>query len=138
MLRKHGNAKIGNAFEIKREDIRPVALEVAFEDLKVSGKLTVEKSIDEVNPFTFVGTGLVVKGYVAGALPTDYTAEMEVYIDGKLHETTALPQELDHRKCELFFCYDCPVGKHAVTFKWKNPVSGGKIWITEIITYTTK
>ncbi|MCO7111844.1 hypothetical protein NIB75_02855 [Bacteroides uniformis] len=32
MLRKHGNAKIGNAFEIKREDIRPVALEVAFED----------------------------------------------------------------------------------------------------------
>ena len=44
MLRKHGNAKIGNAFEIKREDIRPVALEVAFEDLKVSGKLTVEKS----------------------------------------------------------------------------------------------
>ena len=62
MLRKHGNAKIGNAFEIKREDIRPVALEVAFEDLKVSGKLTVEKSIDEVNPFTFVGTGLVVKG----------------------------------------------------------------------------
>ena len=138
MLRKHGNAKIGNAFEIKREDIRPVALEVAFEDLKVSGKLTVEKSIDEVNPFTFVGTGLVVKGYVAGALPTDYTAEMEVYIDGKLHETTALPQELNHRKCELFFCYDCPVGKHAVTFKWKNPVSGGKIWITEIITYTTK
>lgn len=127
-----------HAFEIKREDIRPVALEVAFEDLKVSGKLTVEKSIDEVNPFTFVGTGLVVKGYVAGALPTDYTAEMEVYIDGKLHETTALPQELNHRKCELFFCYDCPVGKHAVTFKWKNPVSGGKIWITEIITYTTK
>ncbi len=29
-----GNAKIGNAFEIKREDIRPVALEVAFEDFK--------------------------------------------------------------------------------------------------------
>ncbi len=101
---------------IKREDIRPVALEVAFENLKVSGKLTVEKSIDDVNPFTFEGTGLVVKGYVAGGLPTDYTAEMDVYIDGKFYETTALPQEINHRKCELFFCYDRPVGKHTCNF----------------------
>ena len=39
-------------------------LEVAFENLKVSDKLTIEKSIDDVNPFSFEGTGLVVKGYV--------------------------------------------------------------------------
>ena len=79
-----------------------------------------------------------MKGYVAGGLPADYTAEMEVYIDGKFYETTALPQELNHRKCELFFCYDRPAGQHTVTFKWKNPVPNGKIWITEIIIYTTK
>lgn len=138
MLQKHGNMKVGNDFIIKREDIRPVALEVAFENLKVSDKLTIEKSIDDVNPFSFEGTGLVVKGYVAGTLPADYIAEMEVYIDGKFYETTALPQYINHRKCELFFCYDRPAGQHTVTFKWKNPVSGGKIWITEIIIYTTK
>ena len=138
MLQKHGNMKVGNDFIIKREDIRPVALEVAFENLKVSDKLTIEKSIGDVNPFSFEGTGLVVKGYVAGTLPADYIAEMEVYIDGKFYETTALPQYINHRKCELFFCYDRPAGQHTVTFKWKNPVSGGKIWITEIIIYTTK
>lgn len=38
MLRKHGNAKIGNAFEIKREDIRPVALKY-FEDLELVANL---------------------------------------------------------------------------------------------------
>ena len=120
MLRKHGNAKIGNAFEIKREDIRPVALEVAFEDLKVSGKLTVEKSIDEVNSFTFVGTGLVVKGYVAGALPTDYTAEMEVYIDGKLHETLLCLRNSITGSASCSSATTVRVGKHAVTFKWKS------------------
>ena len=138
MLQKHGNGKVGTDFIISRENIRPVALEVAFENLKVSDKLTIEKSIDDVNPFSFEGTGLVVKGYVAGGLPTDYTAEMDVYIDGQFYETTALPQYINHRKCELFFCYDRPVGKHTVTFKWKNPVSNGKIWITEVIIYTTK
>ena len=138
MLQKHGNGKVGTDFIIRRENIRPVALEVAFENLKVSDKLTIEKSIDDVNPFSFEGTGLVVKGYVAGGLPTDYTAEMDVYIDGQFYETTPLPQYINHRKCELFFCYDRPVGKHTVTFKWKNPVSNGKIWITEVIIYTTK
>ena len=78
MLQKHGNGKVGTDFIIRRENIRPVALEVAFENLKVSDKLTIEKSIDDVNPFSFEGTGLVVKGYVAGGLPTDYTAEMDV------------------------------------------------------------
>ena len=50
MLQKHGNGKVGTDFIIRRENIRPVALEVAFENLKVSDKLTIEKSIDDVNP----------------------------------------------------------------------------------------
>ena len=138
MLRKYGSEKKGTNFIIKKEHIKPVALEVAFENLKIGDKLSIEKSIDDVNPFSFEGTGLVVKGYVAGVLPAEYTAEMEVYIDGQPYETTILPQNINHRKCELFFCYDHPVGKHSVTFKWKNPVAEGKIWITEVITYTTK
>lgn len=56
MLQKHGNGKAGTDFIIRRENIRPVALEVAFENLKVSDKLTIEKSIDDVNPFSFEGT----------------------------------------------------------------------------------
>lgn len=138
MLRKYGGRKVGDRFIIRKEDICPMALEVAFENLRISDKLTVEKSVDDVNPLLFEGTGVVVKGYVAGLLPDDYTAEMEVYIDGEYYETTALPLAVNRRKCELFFCYDRPAGRHAVTFEWKNPVSGGKIWITEVIVYALK
>lgn len=138
MLEKHGHTKEGNHYLISKQKIAPVALEVAFENLTVSEKLTVEKNIDDVNPFSFNGKGVVVKGYVAGKLPASYTAEMDVYVDGKFYQTTALPLELNYRKPELFYCYDLPLGKHDITFKYKNPILNGKIWITEVIVYTEK
>ena len=75
---------------------------------------------------------------MAGNLPASYTAEMDVYVDGKFYQTTALPLELNYRKPELFYCYDLPLGKHDITFKYKNPILNGKIWITEVIVYTEK
>lgn len=138
MLQKYGHQKVGDCYYIQQETIQPAALEVAFENLTVSDKLSVEKSIDQVNPFVFEGNGIVAKGYVAGGLPAAYTAQMDVYVDGKFYQTTALPQDLNYRKPELFYCYDLPMGKHEVEFKWKNPVENGKIWISEMIVYTEK
>lgn len=138
MLLQNGNVKNGNYFLIKKEKITAVPLEVAFENLKVNNKMHIENAIDQVSPYTFVGSGIVVKGYVAGPIPQSYLAEMDVYIDGAFYESTKLPQYINHRKCELFFCYGLPIKDHNVSFIWKNPVEGGKIWITEIITYTNK
>ncbi len=139
MLQRNACVKTADgAYLIPKPEVRPVPLEVAFDGLYVRDKRVVENSIDDAAPLSFTGTGVVLKGYVAGGLPSDYVAEMEVYLDGKLYETTRLPLDINQRKCELFFCYDCGTGTHELTFKWKNPLPQGKIWITEMITYDKK
>lgn len=138
MLRRNGCKKEDDVYFVPKREVHPVPLEVAFDGLYVRDKQVVEMSIDDVAPLSFTGTGVVLKGYVAGGLPSDYVAEMEVYMDGKLYETTNLPLDVNQRKCELFFCYDCVSEAHTLSFKWKNPIPSGKIWITEIITYDTK
>lgn len=131
-----------NGGKIDRENVslvyqkpQPVRYEKSFEGLFPTGKIEVKKPISKQPEVTFVGTGIVFKGYVQSS-DTNYVASAEMYVDGKLTETVSLPAKYQYRRNDLFWIYQLPKEKHIVTFKWLNPQSNASVNFGEAIVYS--
>ena len=120
---------------IKCQQPLPVRYEKAFEGIYPVAKQGINKKIDEMADFTFEGIGIVFRGYVA-CDDKDYVAKVEMYVDGKLKETANLPASYTTRRHELFWNYQLPKGKHAVTFKWLNPQPKASVNFGEALIYS--
>lgn len=88
----------------------------------------------KVENFAFNGKGIVINGSVSG--PSDYVAEIELIIDGKVAEKTTLPVDYHKRRYEqLSFAFELPMGDHVATLKWLNPKKEAAMKINSVLVY---
>jgi hypothetical protein len=73
------------------------------------------------------------------AEPNDtYVAKVEVWIDGKLDQTSVMPMRNTDRKVEPAWKYLLPEGKHRVKLVWLNRKKEYTIRINDIVYYSEK
>lgn len=113
----------------------PVRFEAAFSGLVPKERIAVNKSLNDNPVLRFDGSSFVMCGYVQGNDP-EYTAEMEVYIDGERLKTMSLPVSFTTRSNELCWKYGMPDRQHEITFKWLNPNPNASVCFTDALIYT--
>ncbi len=143
MIKRNGGEEMEDAVKILVEEPAPVKFEKAFEghypitriaapwgSLKLlSGELT-------EYGFDFEGIGFVLRGGAKREPGVeDSDLEVEVYIDGNLHETITLPTGFRNRRHEIAWKYNLENGTHQVKIVWKNPMKGYMVDVNNVIVY---
>lgn len=65
----------------------------------------------------------------------DLKLEVEVYVDGELHELASMPTGYQGRRHEVTWKYNLEQGDHTVKVVWKNPTEGYRIDLGDVIVY---
>ncbi len=144
MVKRNGGEEMEDALKIKVEEPRPVQFEKAFEGHYPLSKnrpfggensLTDEGNVEQ--EFDFSGKGFVLRGGARRlqGVEEDLDLQMEVYVDGDLHEVALLPTAYQGRRHELTWKYNLENGDHQVRVVWKNPAEGYRIDLGEVIVY---
>jgi hypothetical protein len=142
VIKKNGGIVDGEKVTIKVQKPRPVRLEVGFEGHHPIEKKELNIELIDKASFEFEGIGFAVsgtaEGNTKGSSKTDYTFEVEMYIDRVLALTTKLPTNYIKRKFIPFWKYQLPIGKHTVHFKVLNPTDKARIHLSNAIIYSDR
>ena len=65
----------------------------------------------------------------------DFIAEVEVLVDGLLHEKIKLPTSFTTRRYEITWKYEMKPGKHNILLKLVNPDPHMQVQLHELIVY---
>ncbi|MCK5136646.1 MAG: ADP-ribosylglycohydrolase family protein [Bacteroidales bacterium] len=146
MIRRNGGEEQDEEVKIIVEEPSPVKFERAFEghypvrkiNFGWGGKLLEADGETDLS-FDFKGKGFVIKGRSVkhdGALE-DKDLLLDVFIDGALYETSAMPTSERTRKHEVAWKYNLDDGDHTVRVVLKDPEKGYGIHMHEVIIYGT-
>jgi hypothetical protein len=138
-IERNGGKVEGNEVLIKIQQPQPVKLEQNFEGHFPIEKRNVNHQLKDEYAFEFEGVGFVVKGESAmWGQSSESPSKAELYIDGTLVETSALPADFTTRKYDLFWKYKLPKQKHTVRVKLVQPNEKQVIRIDDLIIYSDK
>jgi hypothetical protein len=160
-IRNAGGSVTGDGIVIPQKDAAVLPLERNFTGMYPYYRDKKDCFMDGTYEFDFDGNGFVVWGnlvclknisrdYVnrvsskhlgsevfALAEPEDpYVAKMQVWIDGKLDQTSVMPMKNVDRKLEPAWKYCMKEGKHTVKLVWLNPDKDYTIRINDIVYYS--
>jgi hypothetical protein len=135
VIESNGGKVEGGDAIIRYQQPVPVRFEKAFEGHYPTHYIKINKQICDVEEISFEGIGIIFKGHLHSP-DNNYSAKVEMYIDGELAETADLPASYITRRHELFWKYQLPKGKHNITFKWLNPIPNATINFTEALVYS--
>ena len=138
IIERNGGSVSDNSVTIDVQTPKPVALEVGFKDhYPVERRSLNTRFVNEAS-FEFEGVGFEVTGRTTKTGDKDYTFDVEMYIDGKLVETSKLPTKYIIRKPTPFWHFQLPQAKHTVRFKILNPSRDAEIQLSDLIVYANK
>ncbi len=135
-VKKNGGKVEDDKVYIKVQRPKAVRYEKSFDGLKYSKSIALRQcQIDKVPATTFRGKAIVLCGSFNCKDP-NYTAEVDVIIDGKVVTTLKntrnhFTENLDY----LYYNYDLKPGTHTISFKWKNPDAKAKYRCNRFIVY---
>jgi hypothetical protein len=139
VIERNGGKAEGGNITIALQEPKPVKLEKSFEGHYPIEKKGIGKDIKDEYTIDFEGIGFVMKGAANKKNEqADYIFKAELYIDGKLIETSSLPTSFTTRRYELFWKYQLPKGKHTVRVKLLNPDEKYNLRLGELIVYSDK
>jgi ADP-ribosylglycohydrolase len=144
MVKRNGGEELEDALKIKVEEPVAVKYERAFEGhypLEIIPAPRGENSLlaggETAYSFDFTGKGFVLKGG-ASKLPgvvEDADLHIDVYVDGELSEEAVLSTGYQARRHEVTWKYNLEDGNHTVKVVWKDPATGYKIDLGNVIVY---
>lgn len=136
VIKRQGGVVSEDKAAIRVQKPKPVPLEVGFEGhYPVESRELNIKLTDEAS-FEFEGIGFAISGETPQNGGPDHTFEVEMYIDGKLAQTSKLPTNYTTRKFIPFWKYQMPAGKHSVRFKVLNPSEKAFIRFKNAVIYS--
>lgn len=139
VIDRYGGSSRDDQVMITYQEPVPVRLEQGFtghfpaEYKNISSRMNSETPVLQ---FSFDGNGFVVSGGFPGGTDPSYTAEIEVYIDGSLHETAPLPADFSKRRHEITWSYGLNPGPHTVKIILSNPEPGRTLVAHKITVYS--
>ncbi len=144
VIEKNGGSIENDEVTILTQKIEPVRLEIGFEGHYPKERRWIEEkeyqSVEKELTLEFEGIGYSITGgaYKKDEKSEDYIFEVEVYIDDKLVETTAVPTNYTTRKNTPFWKYQLPKGKHKLFLKILNPTEKAAMYLRNIVIYDDK
>lgn len=122
------------------ESPNTVRYEVSFEGHNPAERRVINRDITNEISFDFDGNGMALMGLVRkdGIDNSNYVAQIEVTIDGKVIENVTMPFDYIKRKYDIFYKYDLAEGAHTVKLKWLNPQSAYAIQCKDLVVYSSK
>jgi hypothetical protein len=138
-IQRNGGKTEGANVVIPVQQPTAVKFEQSFEGHFPVEKNTIEKVLKDEYTFDFEGIGFVIRGRAGDwASTSNYIGKAELYIDGKLVETADLPANFTTRRYEIFWKYQLPDQAHKIRIKLLNPVESDKIYLEDVIVYSSK
>ncbi len=138
MIQRNGGKVDGEKVTINVQKVTPVPLEQSFVGHYPVSEVSLNRRLRDETTFEFEGIGFTVSGYAGKTGDVDEVLEAEVYIDGKLVETTKLPTAEHARKFVPFWRYELPRGKHTVRLKIVNPSPTAYVQLHRAVIYDDK
>lgn len=139
VIERNGGRVDGDSVEIEVQEPESVRLEVGFEGHYPTERRRLERRLSGEFSFEFQGVGFSLTGAARkGSGEEEFEFEVEMYIDGKLAETSKLPTRYIRRKTPLFWKYQLPPGKHEVRLKLLNGAGEAEIDLGDLIVYSDK
>ena len=104
---------------------RPSAVqyEQAFEGIRLKEQIGIDSILRDSLDINFIGSACVIKGSVQknGTCDYDYTAVIEIRIDGEKAGLVEMPSDYRIRKPDIFYRYGLESGEHRISMKILNP-----------------
>jgi len=127
-LKRNGATITASNVSIPNQKIVPVRFEQSYPNIYPIDKIDYRRNLNTAEAtFDFTGTGFIVKGDVGYRKEndsTEYTAEVELYIDGIKTEVAKLQNSyIKRRHDELFWKYNLDNKQHNIKIKLLNPDS---------------
>ena len=120
VIERYGGNVGEDSVTIKYKTPEAVRLEQGFEGHWPVSREGLDLFVGDFDAITFNGNGIVL----SYRMPMDnsgYSAQVEVYLDGKLDQTVILPTNNNKRRLELYHKYGLPIGEHRISMKVLNP-----------------
>jgi hypothetical protein len=142
MVKRNGGEEDQDVIKIQVEAPIAVKFEKSFEGhypvdrirSRWTGNSLVEGEAEHI--FDFTGKGFVLKGAARKqGEQEDMDLELEVYVDGALHDVAVLPTGYQGRRHELTWKYNLYNGDHQVKVVWRNPTDAYRIDLGDVIIY---
>jgi len=141
-LQRNGAKITGEIIEMPVHPIKPVKLEIGFEGHYPKDKIVPGRFLDYKTPeydFEFEGVGFTLAGEAERISGNEeYTSVIEMYVDGKLIESSEMSTITRIRKKDIAWKYQLPEGKHSVKIKLVNPKEEFRIRVFYLIIYSSK
>lgn len=140
MIIRNGGRLTGDIFTINYQQPKPVPLEVGFEGLYPVERRRIGSNLGGKNreiSFKINGSAFVLSGRaVKNSDRPDSILEIEVYINGNLHEVAKIPTNNRIRRHDLTWNYDLTEGENNITLKAIKIPEGYRIDATDVIVYS--
>lgn len=123
VIEKNGGSTEGATVKIKTQKPQAVRLEQSFEGHWPVAKKDIKQTPYKMGEYKFEGKGAVLTYHFTLPKPynvTDYEANVEVWVDGKLYKTVLLPTAGNGQSHEICGIWDLALGEHKVALNWTN------------------
>jgi ADP-ribosylglycohydrolase len=141
VLEKNGADILGENIQIPQQKIKPVGLEIGFQDhfpvLKNGINKTLQASDDEF-VFRFEGNGFIVNGATQGQKENLKDPQLEVYVDGQKTEEFTMPASFKERKHDVCWRYGLEEGPHEIRIKLISKEKCHPVRLSHYIVYSGK
>jgi hypothetical protein len=121
--------------EIALEPIAPVRVEQNFEGHFPVAEQVLRRRLTDETSFTFEGIGFAVQGSARSESSADAVITADVFVDGQLAETVALPTAHTKRRYAPFWRYGLAAGTHTVRLKLRAPSPDLYLQLERVIVY---
>ncbi len=138
VIKRNGGKMQDGVAYIKVQKPKPVPLEVGFEGHYPVELRSLKANVKDEFTFEFDGIGFSIAGNTRKTGKEEYTFKAQMYIDGKLAETTELPTKYLIRKPTPFWKYQLTKGRHVVKIKISNPSDKAQLNLKKVIIYDDK
>lgn len=134
MIERKGGKVSDNEVTIKLQRPKPVGYEVSFPNLQPAERKPIKVQLGRA-PFTYNAecAGILFNGFVKGA--SDYVAELEMWVDGKLAESFTMPVSYRLRRLDIYWNFELKPGDHTFELRWLNPERDTSIDVVDVVLY---
>ncbi len=131
-----GGGRVEEGFvELPVQTPQPVRYEESFAGHYPIGEVNFNTKVQDELTFTFEGIGFAATGWAGGGQGLDAVHTSELYVDGRLVETSRHPTAFRTRKNLPFWRYGLAPGKHTVRLRLVDPAPGAFLQVDRVIFY---
>jgi len=135
VVTRNGGRVDGDVVVIPAQEPKELPLEVAFKGLKPVERRSLNQDLRSELSIDFEGVGFALNGEARAGASGPAALKVEVWIDGRLKETVAMPTADHDRRDNPAWAYDLPAGRHAIRLVLTNPAEKALLHLDSLVVY---